>query len=541
VPEHESSMGREVVDLAAAAGLILDEWQQLCVMGAMAEDPFGFWLCFEIAIIVSRQNGKGSILEALELAWLFLFGDKLIIHSAHLFETSREHFLRMQALITNHDDFRRRVKRMREGRGSEEIELYGPRGSMHTGGQRLKFMTRKGGAGRGFTGNKTVMDEAMYLDAVMMAAMLPTMATIDNAQIVYTGSAGMKHSTQLALVRRRAYARNDPALMLAEWAADKPVYDPETGLVVDGDDPEDPRTWAKTNPTFNRRITVAYIRKEMAALGGPASPAFWQERLGIGDYPEEDETWEVIDKLAWEAAADPGSRILAGPGGRQTVAFAIDADPDRSMGTIGVAGRRADGRGHIEVVERHRGTGWIVEALAAVQPDNERRAGLPEWQRTIVDRMTEFGSKYRICAVVVLKTAATGSLIDALVKAGLPVESPSEIEYAQACGSLYEAVKEKDSVRHLGQPSMNTAVGGGRKRESAEGGWRWSRGGSSDPAPIVVGTLALWALGKFGSRGRGPAVFDDSILTGVELPADAVVNRGAAGFHRAMHASAGRP
>jgi phage terminase large subunit-like protein len=491
VPEHDFSLGTEVVELAAAAGLMLDPWQRLLVKLTCALDPVGAWLCFEVCCLVSRQNGKGAWLQALELAWLFLFGDRLIIHSAHLFETSREHFIRMQALIRDNDDFSRRVKRMREGRGAEEIEL--------VTGQRLKFMTRKGGAGRGFTGNKVVLDEAMYLDAMMMAAALPTLATVPNAQVVYAGSAGMKHSTQLAAVRRRGYASNDPALLFAEWAAEKAVYGPQ-GELLAGDDPGSPQTWAKVNPGYGIRITQSYIRKEMAALGGARSPQFGTERLGIGDWPEDDETWEVISKEAWQAAGDRASQIVE----HGTIALAIDADPDRAMGTIGVCGLRADGRRHIEVVERHRGTGWILGAAAATETpgkapgeDLDPDRGLTDWEQAIVDRMADLKARHRVCAVAVLKTSTAASLITALVKAGLPVQSPSEIEYAQACGGLYEAIVEKGTLVHLDQPSMNTAVGGARKRSGVEGGWRWSREAPVDAAPIVVGTLAMWAHERF--------------------------------------------
>lgn len=486
VPEHDFSLGGEVVELAASAGLALDPWQQLLVKLACSTDPSGAWLCFEVGVVVSRQNGKGSFLEAMELAWLYLFGDRLITHSAHLFETSREHFLRMQRLITDNGDFSRRVKRMREGRGAEEIEL--------VGGQRLKFMTRKGGAGRGFSGSKVVLDEAMYLDATMMAAALPTLSTFPNAQVVYTGSAGMKHSTQLAAVRRRGHARSDSSLMYAEWAARKAVYGPQ-GELLSGDDPAAPETIAKTNPGLGIRITLSYVRKEMAALGGPRSKEFGTERLGIGDWPEEDETWEVIDKESWRARADQASQIVDGG----QIALAIDADTDRSMGTIGVCGLRADGRRHVEVVERHRGTGWIASALGASKrpPADDPDRPLTDYEQAILDRMTELGGKYRVCAVAVLKTSAAASLIAALERAGLPVQSPSEIEYAQACGDLFEQVTEKDTVVHLDQPSWNAAMGGARKRTGVEGGWRWSRESPVDQAPNVVGTLALWAHQAF--------------------------------------------
>ena len=57
----------------------------------------GKWAAFETALIVPRQNGKGSILEARELAGLFLFGEQLILHSAHEFKTAQEAFRRVLA------------------------------------------------------------------------------------------------------------------------------------------------------------------------------------------------------------------------------------------------------------------------------------------------------------------------------------------------------------------------------------------------------------------------------------------------------------
>ena len=507
IPPHDDTLGVEVIELALACGLVLDPWQKLLIKLVCSVDPLDSWLCFEVAIVVSRQNGKGAVLQALELAWLFLFGDRLIAHSAHLFETSREHFLKMQALITDRDDFRRRVKRMREGRGSEEIELLG--------GQRLKFMTRKGGAGRGFTGNKVVFDEAMYLDATMMAAVLPTLATVPNCQVVYVGSAGMKHSTQLGAVRKRALTRADVNLMYAEWTAARAIRD-EHGKLVGGDDPADPETWAKANPALGIRITVAYVRREMAALGGPETVEFGTERLGIGDWPVDGEAWDVISKEEWAAAADAGSQIVEGA----AIALAIDSDPDRTMGVVAVCGLRDDGRRHVEVIERHRGTGWIVGATTAAVKKRpapaapvERADGddqgdvadppqLRVWEQALLDRMVEFKGKYRVVVVVVLKTSATASLIGALTRAGLPVQSPSDVDYAQACGDFQEGIADTGTVVHLDQPSVNAAVGGAAKREVAEGGWRWSRSAPAEPAPVVAPTLALWGHTKYGSVPR---------------------------------------
>lgn len=516
IPPHDETLGQEVIELAASCGLVLDPWQQLLVRLICAVDRYGSWLCFEVAVIVSRQNGKGAVLQALELAWLYLFRDELIIHSAHLFETSKEHFLRMQALVNDRDDLRRRVKRIATGRGSEEIELLHKSGSRTRTGYRLKFMSRKGGSGRGFTGNKIVYDEAMYVDATMIAASVPSLAAIRNVQVVYTGSAGLRQSTQLAAVRKRALTRADMALMYAEWAAEKSVWS-EDGELLRGDDPASPVTWAKTNPALITRISIEYVGKEMNTLGGPRSVGFGTERLGIGDYPPDDDAWAVIDKEPWTAAADAGSQIVDG----SRIAIALDADEDRMVGTIGVAGPRSDGRSHVEMLERHRGTGWMFDATgqavkrrtptpAAVvaaeggNPDDvgdvlaveaaDELAGLTETEKALRNRMVELAGRYTVVVVVVLRTSAAASLIGALERAKIPVKSPTDVEYAQACGAYYEGIVDTRTVVHLDQPSVNAAVAGGERRKVPEGGWRWARSAKTEPGPVIVETLALWGL-----------------------------------------------
>jgi hypothetical protein len=52
---------------------------------------------------VPRQNGKGEVLMARELFGLFELGERLIIHTAHEFKTSAEHFHRLEAVVRDCD------------------------------------------------------------------------------------------------------------------------------------------------------------------------------------------------------------------------------------------------------------------------------------------------------------------------------------------------------------------------------------------------------------------------------------------------------
>lgn len=459
-PEWAVTYGDEAAALynaaAASAGQVLDEYQVAALRMALAFDRARVLLCFELAIILSRQNGKNEILLALELAWLFLFGEPLIIHSAHLAETAREHFIKLWVLIQSTPDLDRRVAKVREGKGAEEIIL--------KSGARLKFMTRSGKAGLGFTGSKLVMDESMFLDAVAMAAGLPTMATKRNAQVVYAGSAGHKDSTQLAAVRQRGYDR-DPAVGLMVWEANRPIYD-DSGTLVDGDDPEDPATWAKVNPAFRVRITEKYVRNEAKTLGGFRQPEWWRQRLGVGDYPASEAAWKVIGRAVWEATAVHDTEPVMAPAGR---ALAVDADPETGVYTLGVAGRRPDGRGHLELIERKRGSEWIVDRVDEIRVRKGRRY-----------------------PVVLLRTSIAAHLEQDLTARRYRVHTPTQQEYAAACQALVRDL-EGGQLVHLEQPASTTAAGHGDKRKGQGGSWVWDLD-QPHQAPIKVLTLAWWAV-----------------------------------------------
>jgi len=287
VPPADWSEGRNAVDLAALAGLELDPWQAHVLEAGLGRRG-DRWAAFEVALIVARQNGKGAVLEALELAALFLFDDvRLILHSAHEFKTAAEAFLRIRHLIADRPQFARRVERIRTAAGAEAIEL--------KDGKRLRFVARSSGSGRGFSSDLVILDEAYQLGDREMAALLPTLSARPDPKVWYTSTAGGPESVQLGRVRERGLTGADPSLAFLEWSAD------------DGDDPAALLTWVRANPGLGIRITDAYIAREMAALG---PDAFARERLSIGDYPTGDAgSWGVINEDAWASAASQGARM----------------------------------------------------------------------------------------------------------------------------------------------------------------------------------------------------------------------------------------
>jgi hypothetical protein len=63
------------------------------------------------------------------------------------------------------------------------------------------------------------MDEALYLAALTMAALLPVLSARPNPQIMYASSAGVATSDHLRGVRDRGRAGGDPSLIYLEWCS----------------------------------------------------------------------------------------------------------------------------------------------------------------------------------------------------------------------------------------------------------------------------------------------------------------------------------
>jgi hypothetical protein len=451
-PPSATSAGLEAIELARLAGLNLDPWEEFVLANALGEREDGKWAAFEVGLVVPRQNGKGTILEARELAGAFLLGERLIIHSAHEQATSSEHFRRLLNLIEGVPEFERRVLKAPRGKGAEAIEL--------RGGQRILFKTRTGGGGRGLTGDLVALDEAMILPVATTAALVPVMAgrSIEgNPQLWYSGSAvdqqKQEHGIVLARLRDRGL-KHTLRVAYFEWSAegDNPDTVPDKVLT-------DPTVWAQANPGLGIRISAEHIANECA--GALAPREFAVERLGIGDWPGVDGPAAVLSLEKWMGLEDPMSSPV------DPVCFAVDVTPDRGHSAIGIAGLRADGKRHVEIVEHRRGTGWVA------------------------DRLHRLVQAHKPLAVVLDAAGPAASLLPALADLEIEVTVVNAKEHAQACGMLFDAY-DQDMLRHLGTPELTAAVKGGVTRPLGEA-WAWSRKSSTvDISPLVAVTLALW-------------------------------------------------
>ena len=437
--------GDAAVRQAAAAGLVLDEWQQFVLREGLGVRADGKWAAFSTCVIVPRQNGKGSILEALALAALFQFEVEYIAWTAHQMKTAKQGFQRLWTHIKNTPDLLRLVDRPRFGNDDRGIDL--------VDGRQIRFIARGGGSGAGFTADLVILDEAWELGADVMSDLLPTLSAVPNPQIWYTSSAPHERSEQLHAVRQRGLRGDDDRLAFFEWSVTKDA------------DPRSVESWTQANPAYPHRIDNEAIEAEWNEFNADVDPRmFCRERLGVPD--DLVGVSSTISAEAWTACRDEHSLIESN---RQ---WALAVSPDRKWATIGVAGRRADGLPHVEWMgreglERDEGTAWVVERIVA------------GWNNMKIP-------------IRIHKTGPENSFIDLLRERGVEVVEVSTSDAARATGQFLDAVTARQ-LRHNGkQPALDIAVAHAQLRVQTDGAALWSQRSSSvEITPLIAVTIAL--------------------------------------------------
>lgn len=462
-----------MAEIAEILGTPLMPWQRLVADVALEVDPdTGLLVYRQVGLTVPRQSGKTTLLLAVMVHRALGFGAKQnIIYTAQTRGAARkkwedEHVASLEATPL------RKLFNVRRQLGQEAIRWRN--GSKHG----IESNTEK--AAHGETLDLGVIDEAFgQEDDRLEQAFKPAMITRPQPQLWFNSTAGSTKSAYLRakVEEGRAMVRAGvpTAMCYFEWSAPG-KNDPEGAA-----DPADPATWWACMPALGHTVTEAAVRAELESM---KLPEF--RRAFLNQWPTDaPEEWLVITEPRWRALADPRSEIV-GP-----LALCADVTPDRSAGAIAVAGLRADGLLHVEVIDARPGTGWMVA------------------------RIRELDDTWHPCAVVVDVGGPAGSLLAALERAGVEVVKPTVREVAQACGAFYDAVMPppegqpaylagdpppvwEPTLRHLDQPEMAAALAGAQKRPLGES-WAWARKGLSvDISPLVAATLAAWGHSKYG-------------------------------------------
>jgi phage terminase large subunit-like protein len=435
-PASSYTAAEDALEFLESVGVLLDPWQKLCVRHALAEAEDGRWAAFEFALLVARQNGKGEVIMALELAKLYLFRfgrPPLILHSAHLFPTAQEAFRRIRDVIDGSDVLRKEIKRVSAAHGEEGVELLD--------GARLRFMARTiSGAGRGFSPTDLYLDEVFHLPIESVSANMPALSAQRNPQIGYFCSAGFPDSDVLWRIVERGRAGGDPQLAYLEWSVPRDV------------DLADPVAWLEANPAVGYRVTLEAVAREYAAM--PADE-FARERLGIwADMGQ----GGPIDPEAWRRCRSAEARV-----GEPW--FGIEVESELKSAAIAAAGETADGLPRVALVEKRPGIEWVVA------------------------RCLELG----VTSAAMDADGAAAALVQPLEDAGIwvvPMRTPDAVE---ACLQM-QADVIAGRLAHPGDEPLDRAVGLARQRDLGDaGGWVFGRKKSGhDISELQAVAWALW-------------------------------------------------
>jgi hypothetical protein len=453
-PEYFATDGPLVAELCELVGFAPDPEQRMLLDDIFAVDEQGLSASFSIGVVAPRQNLKTGLFKQAALGWLFVTEQRLCTWSAHLFSTTQEAFRDMDELCAAHPDVSRKVKRVSRGNGEEAIELHS--------GARLLFKARSKGGGRGLTGDKVILDEWLFGQAAHLGALLPTLSARPDPQVIYGSSAGLSTSAPLHDLRKRGIA-GEPRLTYAEWGDIEPPsceldecdhHWSRPGCCLD-----DPERIARANPQRGKRIGLAYLESERRDL---PPEEYARERAGWWDEPAEDV--DAIEIEAWRALANQD----AAPSGR--LRLTVDAAPRLTSASVTVFGG-----GVLELLERKRGTGWLVDYVKGVlerNPDIDPRVGYDP-------------------------NGPIGALTQEFENAGIELEPVDGKDAVRATGAFIRAVTEA-SFATRGELEFEAAVAGARLREVGDG-HKWSRKDSTvDITPLVAGTYAVWLAGALG-------------------------------------------
>jgi phage terminase large subunit-like protein len=412
----------------------------------------------KVSVWVPRQNGKGGIIEALELYWLFIVKDELIVHSAHQHRTSQKAYERLERIIRSTPFLHKQVQQYRQANGEQQIEL--------KDGRMLQYTTRSRTAVRGFSAKKLVLDEAQELTPEQMAAILPTVSAMgshwqvwffgtppdDPAAYVY----GLKEDGEAGTARLAHF----------DWGLDLDLENPDDKAKT-----LDRRNWYLTNPALGIRIAETTVEDESKPSG--LGDKFAQERLGVWQ-PRAAANGRVIDRDLWLSLAD---RQAQRP---EELAFAVDVSPDRTSAAICMAGTRDDGNTQVAIIDHRRGTNWVVQRLAELRE---------QWDPV---------------AIAIDGRSPAAALRQELEEAGfMPPDDLDEPERGRlallsasdagiAWGMFVDAARQR-KLRHSDDAPLTLALDGAKTRNVGDGS-AWARRGTTDITPLVGVTEALWAL-----------------------------------------------
>ncbi len=466
-----------LVDRLGPASIDLIPWQEGGLLDICATDDTGQFAAATAGLVVSRQNGKGGVLEVRAIAGVTLpqFGERRILWTAHTWKTAKDAHQRVANIFLSHPDLKARLKH-----GDERGISYGndSRSITLRDGSQILFFTRSATAGRGLWADLLICDEALDLTDNELSVLRYTLRTSAlrtgrRAQTIYVSTPPdeEKHPNGLVFsrLRQRALAGAGGVCWL-EWSVPSLAELAEAATAEGKRLLGDPRLtdeslWARGNPSLGFLFDLGTLRSDMVESGereflveGLAAPDYWPDpdARDAGSEP-------AIDIKTWRDRRDTASMAL------DPIALGLEVSLRREA-SLTMAGWRTDGRKHGELV-------WSGPVSAAL------------------DVLLRVVQAVDPATLVVDSRGPTGSLLPDVRAAGLDPRVLTVSERSQADDGLVRDIEE-DRLRLPGteMPELDAAAEAATWRTSGDIRFFDRHAGAADIKSLVSLSLARFGL-----------------------------------------------
>ncbi len=426
----ETSLGFECLAFGVIVlGFVFDPWQAWTLIHMLELNEDGTFRFRTYLLLVARQNGKTTLMQALTLWALFTCRARLVVGTAQDLDVARESWDSCRVRIEEDPTLSTRAPRgfIKTGNGKEEIKLKIKRKGKWIY-PRYKIKATNADAGRGIPGvGLLLLDELRtHKDHQAYAALSNTTMAVPNALMVGMSNAGTDESIVLNELFELAQSGEDPTLGYAYYGAPT-------------DDLDDQHGWAHANPSLGYgRLTLRALQsaRNKARKSLKAQAVFlvenmcrWVEAM---DY--------ALDPVAWRGSASKASleeyRTARWYG-------AVDVSLDGDHVSLIICTPTEDGPVRV----------WVAKTWEGVQ---EARAELPAVLKALKLRKlgwcpsgpaAELGAVIRGCA------RKPGSL------RGMELVEYQGVKLSEATMGLAAAVKARQ-VWHQDEGVLNAQVAG---------------------------------------------------------------------------------
>jgi len=472
-----TSAGFECIRFAETVlRMTLLPWQKWFLIHALELNDDGTFRFKRVLLLVSRQNGKTTLIKALILWRLFIDGAELVIGAAQSLGDAEDIWEDIVDQAEAIPALKKRMFKPKRVNGAKAMRLRPNKKTPTKRGGKYIVETLERDAGRGKTADLLFLDELReHKSWEAWNALSSTTLIPPRAQTVCASNAGDVHSVVLRDLRGRAknaietHRTDEVTLALFEWSG------------PDGCDLDDWDARAQANPSLGYTLTPAALQadRETKTDNGFRTENLCQEveQIQVG----------IIDEEDWLGLMDKASRRATGT----RVAVAVDVSWDRKRAHIAIAAEREDGLVHLEIVASRVGTSWVKPWLV------ERKEIEDGWFNGQV-ALQERG-------------APVSSLTDELTDAGMTVVPIGGGELSKSSGAFFDAIKQR-KVRHRGQQVADESARTVHAR-SAGDAWFFDRKNSpGDASPVIAEASAYWLLGQKVEEVRRSAYEDSDFV-----------------------------